>query len=94
MATNTLKKPTLSAVKAFAEAKPGHAGADHGEGKVRARVSSEIAPKGLKSGLVPDGDVRLTANIRGDVHLALKIRAAQERTTVGELIEQWVEGWK
>lgn len=24
----------------------------------------------------------------------LKIRAAQERTTVGELIEQWVEGWR
>jgi len=42
---------------------------------------------------VPEGDVRLTANIRGDLHLKLKIRAAQERTTVGELIEQWVESW-
>jgi hypothetical protein len=47
-----------------------------------------------KSGLVPEGDVRLTANIRGDLHLKLKIRAAQERTTVGELIEGWIEGWK
>jgi hypothetical protein len=27
------------------------------------------------------------------LHLKLKIRAAQERTTIGELIEQWVEGW-
>ena len=24
----------------------------------------------------------------------LKIRAAQERTTVGELVERWIEGWK
>lgn len=47
-----------------------------------------------RSGQVPEGDVRLTANIRRDLHLALKIRAAQERTTVGELIEQWVESWK
>jgi hypothetical protein len=47
-----------------------------------------------KSGLVPEGDVRLTANIRGDLHQRLRIRAVQERTTVGELIEKWIEGWK
>jgi hypothetical protein len=57
-------------------------------------TKSETALKGQKSGLVPEGDVRLTANIRGDLHLKLKIRAAQERTTIGELIEQWVEGWE
>ena len=61
-------------------------------GKGAAR--SEAAPAGQKSGLVPEGDVRLTANIRGDLHLKLKIRAAQERTTIGELIEQWIAGWK
>ncbi len=38
--------------------------------------------------------MRLTANIRADLHLALKIRAARERTTIGELIEAWVETWK
>jgi hypothetical protein len=54
----------------------------------------ETALKGQRSGFVPEGDVRLTANIRGDLHLKLKIRAAQERTTIGELIEQWVEGWE
>lgn len=47
-----------------------------------------------KSGLVPEGDVRLTANIRGDLHQRLRIKAVQERTTVGELIERWIEGWK
>jgi hypothetical protein len=90
---STLKKPTLStaAVQAFAEgATPTQTKAVMDKGRSRA----EIAPAGLKSGLVPGGDVRLTANIRGDLHLKLKIRAAQERTTIGELIEQWVEGWK
>jgi hypothetical protein len=43
-----------------------------------------------KSGLVPSGDVRLTANIRADLHLRLKIEAATRRTTVGELIEEMI----
>jgi hypothetical protein len=42
------------------------------------------------SGLVPDGDVRLTANIRQDLHLKLKIAAAHRRTTIGEIIEELV----
>ena len=64
---NSLKKPTLDDVRAFAEATPN------------------------RSGQIPAGDVRLTPNIRGDLHLKLKIRAAEQRTTVGELIEQWIE---
>ena len=48
-------------------------------------------PPEPKSGLVPEGDVRLTANIRADLHLKLKIEAAQRRTTIGELIEEMVE---
>jgi len=53
------------------------------------------APKAGKtlSGQIPAGDVRLTANIREDLHLKLKIRAAERRTTVGELIEEWIESW-
>ncbi|WP_298269466.1 hypothetical protein [Geobacter sp.] len=43
------------------------------------------------SGLVPEGDVRLTANIREDLHLRLKIAAARQRTTIGELIELMVK---
>jgi len=42
------------------------------------------------SGQVPEGDVRLTANIREDLHLKLKIAAARQRTTIGELIEMLV----
>lgn len=74
-----LKKPTLSTATVMDFA-------EGGRGR-RGKQSS-------KSGLVPSGDMRLTANIREDLHLKLKIRAAQERTTVGELIERWVESWK
>ena len=89
----TLKKPTLStaAVQAFAE---GARGAPTDTARGKGAVRAETAPAGQKSGLVPAGDVRLTVNIRDDVHQTLKIRAVQERTTVGDLIEQWVEGWK
>ena len=89
----TLKKPTLStaAVQAFAE---GATGAPTGAARGKGAAHADAAPTGQKSGMVPEGDVRLTANIRGDLHLALKIRAAQGRTTVGELIEQWIAGWK
>lgn len=89
----SLKKPTLTreAVLGFAE------GAQQPQQPVagpRGRARSENAPVGQKSGLVPEGDVRLTANIRGDLHMKLKMRAVQERTTVGELIEAWIESWK
>jgi hypothetical protein len=47
--------------------------------------------KSVLSGQVPEGDVRLTANIREDLHLKLKITAARRRTTIGELIEELVE---
>lgn len=42
-------------------------------------------------GLTPEGDVRLTANIREDLHLKLKIAAATRRTTIGDLIEELIE---
>ena len=82
----SLAKPSLAKIQAFAE---GATSSKPVAGKVR-----KTAPTGQKSGLVPAGDVRLTVNIRDDLHQALKIRAVQERTTVGDLIEAWVDGWK
>jgi len=51
-------------------------------------VSAPVAKK--VSGLVPEGDVRLTANIRQDLHLKLKIASAHRRTTIGEIIEELI----
>jgi hypothetical protein len=42
------------------------------------------------SGQVPDGDVRLTANINAPLHTKLKMAAVMTRTTMGELIEQLI----
>ena len=78
------KKPTLDAVQAFAEG--------GNKGKSGSAVKTKSGKAG--SGQIPEGDVRLTANIREDLHQKLKIRAVQERTTVGDLIEEWVESWR
>ena len=40
--------------------------------------------------MILDGDVRLTANFRGDLHIKLKMKAVMERTTIGELIEELI----
>jgi hypothetical protein len=56
-----------------------------------AQSKPAVTPPPKVSGAVPDGDVRLTANIRQDLHLKLKIAAAHQRTTIGELIEGLVE---
>jgi len=57
--------------------------------RLRSPVTQTKAAKAV-SGLVPAGDVRLTANIRQDLHLKLKIAAAHRRTTIGEIIEELV----
>lgn len=43
------------------------------------------------SHFAPEGDSRITANIRTDLHKRLKIMAVHQKTTVGELIEQWIQ---
>lgn len=45
----------------------------------------------------PQADIattRLNANIKLELHTALKVRAATEGTTIGALIEEWINGWK
>jgi hypothetical protein len=42
----------------------------------------------------PEGrTTRLNANIKLELHTALKVRAATVGTTIGALIEEWVKGW-
>ena len=44
------------------------------------------------SGQVPNGDVRLTANIKQTIHLKLKMSAVLHHITMGELIERLIDG--
>ena len=42
----------------------------------------------------PEGQTtRLNANIKLELHTALKVRAATEGPTIGALIEEWIKGW-
>ena len=92
----TLKKPTITADDAirFAEGDPkppeSHSKAKAGHTIADTEKTLSASPETGKSGLVPGGDVRLSANIDRSIHLKLKIAAAEQRTTIGELIEQLV----
>lgn len=62
----------------------------HGSGRAKTEKRLRTGAKQV-SGLVPEGDVRLTANISENHHVKLKVAAAQRRTTIGELIEQLID---
>lgn len=90
-ATGAAEPPTLRTApqKRQEPVKPASRAAT-GTEAVKAPVKRGAAAKAAP-GPVPEGDVRLTANIRQDLHLKLKIVAATRRTTIGELIEELVE---
>ena len=64
---------------------------DRGLKRRTGRDMEKVVMKSPQSGQVPAGDVRLTANIREELHLKLKILAARRRTTIGELLEEMIE---
>lgn len=43
-----------------------------------------------KSGQVPKGDVRLTLNVKEELHQKLKIASVMTRQTMGDLVEQMI----
>ena len=49
--------------------------------------SPKRKPRGGKSGLVPEGYTRLTANIPADLHTKLKVKAATEGRSVVDILE-------
>ena len=84
-ANSSPKKPVMAAGEAPAKTRGTGGSTKTGRRAVKGVVMGSL------SGQVPTGDVRLTANIRDDLHLKLKIAAARRRTTIGELIEELVE---
>ena len=46
--------------------------------------------KQTRSNQAPDGDVRLTLNVRAEIQQKLKVASAMTRVTMGELVEQLV----
>jgi len=74
-----LRKPELGsgAVLQFAQAKS-------------KTGSLKVTDSGKRSFLAPEGDKRLTINLRNDVHKRLRIVAVERDTTIGEIIEDLV----
>jgi hypothetical protein len=92
------KQEEIAAKRERSDKQRPDSGKDTGKPAARQAKRQETArpaPRGQLAkgmpGSVPDGDVRLTANIRHDLHLKLKIAAATRRTTIGELLEDLVE---
>jgi hypothetical protein len=90
--SRALKKATAKEDKHYAAPRKSSTGTAS-PSKQRKAKNTDVAVKIKESlsGQVPEGDIRLTANIRDDLHLKLKITAARRRTTIGELIEELVE---
>lgn len=63
--------------------RPAAARGERPEKRAPRKGAQKKVPVKALSGLVPEGDVRLTANIRQDLHLKLKIASAYRRTTIG-----------
>lgn len=76
MAQSKTKKPTLDTKAALA-----FAGGTPTKTMPKGKKPPQRGPQGAdsKSGMVPEGDVRLTANIRGDLHLRLTFRTHPAR---------------
>ena len=88
--TEETAPPATTKAKGKTASPPSAAGREKSRTPVRAG-RHKAKPVNQAPGPVPEGDVRLTANIREDLHLKLKIVAATRRTTIGELIEELVE---
>jgi len=49
------------------------------------------AEKTGRSGLIPEGHVRLNANVKKVLHTRIKIEAARQGKTIGDLIEDLID---
>lgn len=85
MARASIKKPGNTKAKRVAEIRASNP-------RVSVDKALKFAEKGKsKSGQIPEGDVRLTANIKEELHTRVKIEAAKRRMYIGDLIEELIE---
>lgn len=62
--------------------------------KSKSDVAMEFAEAGAKAEQVAAvATARLNANIPVALHRALKMRAAAEGKSIGELVETWIKSW-
>lgn len=94
MKERTVTKPQLDTSQALAFAtgtiKAENISKDAGKQKKTAqRAKKSVAENRIF--FAPEGDKRLTINIRDDLHKKLKISAIEQGSTAGDIIEQLIE---
>lgn len=55
------------------------------------KAAKKFAENGKRQSGVPAGSLRLSVNVRVDIHDKLKTLAFEDRTTIGKMIEGWAE---
>ena len=89
-----VRKPILKTTEAleFAQEtiKNGNEGDTKGEDKIMAKTALNPSVNS-RIFFAPEGDKRLTINIKQELHKKLKFEAIEQGITVGEIIEQLVK---
>jgi hypothetical protein len=89
-----ITKPQLNISEALAFAteqpKTEKLGKDKGKGKIIAHTALNEDSK-TRVFFAPEGDKRLTINLKVELHKKLKIAAIEQDITAGEIIEQLLE---
>lgn len=89
-----IRKPILNTTEALKFAtesiKTGNEGNIKNKDKIRAQTGLNSSGN-TRIFFAPEGDKRLTINIKQELHKKLKIEAIEKGITVGEIIEQLVE---
>jgi len=89
-----IKKPVLNTTEALKFATESIKTENTRVTKEKINKTAQRASEGVNNARVffaPEGDKRLTINIREDLHKRLKIAAIEKEMTAGEIIEQLVE---
>lgn len=60
-------------------------------GKINQADSKKKKSRGGKSGVIPPGYARLTANIPEELHKKLKVKAAMEGRSIVDILEELIE---
>ena len=43
------------------------------------------------SGQVPEGYTRLSANVKDELHIRLKVMSAKGKRSIGSILEEWID---
>lgn len=97
MAQREIRKPVLDTSAALAFALGGdkkeHMPDAARQSKKIKKTIDEVTDKQARVFFAPEGDKRLTINIKDELHRKLRIAAIERDSTAGEIIEELIENY-